>query len=286
MTPGPIILCNLQGPPGFNRSHAMSLPHPFARAATTAAALLLSALPTLRGQGNSTPSGGGTAVSQAATSNAPTTQSIGGTVTSDTTGPIAVFRLTFQATGDSINYRSYDGGFYVAPVEGGVGTLILTLSSGGQKRYFTYASFGAVFIAVKGSTKKMVLSCTAASDVSTTVFYALGNADTEIEFDTRNANGSVLVADKMTGYAVSADSEQDLPYAGSTTNVGVAGASVLTARLDKSLTSTGNKKGNAVNDEIADLQAILIKGGYTDGKNTTATGQPVQTTGTGGNTNG
>lgn len=220
------------------------------------------------------------------TSNAPSTQSIGGTVATDTTGPVAVFRLSFAATGDSINYRPYEGGFYIAPVEGGTGSLILTLTTGGKKRYFTYSSFGAVFVAVKGSTKKMVFSATAASSVSTTVFYALGNADHVIEFEGRNSSGTALIASKMTGYAVSADSEQDLPYAGSTTNVGVAGASILTVKLDEGLTHTANVKGHAVNDEVTELQTILTKAGYTDGKTTTATGQPVQNTTGGGTTGG
>jgi len=257
-------------------------PLPLICAATAAAGFLLAFSLPARAQ----TTGGGTTAPPTTTSNEPSTQSLGGTVVSDTTGPIAVFRLTFQQTGDSINYRAYDGGFYVAPVEGGPGSLILTLTSGGKKRYFTYASFGAVFVAVKGSTKKMVLSATATSDVSTTVFYALGTADTQIEFDTRNSTGTALVAGKMTGYAVSADSEQDLPYAGSPTNVGVAGASNLTVRLDESLTHTANNKGNAVNDEVTDLQNILAKAGYTDGKNTTATGDPIPTTGNTGNTNG
>lgn len=247
------------------------------------AALLLLAL-SLNAHGQTT--GGGTAPIQATTSNAPSTQSIGGTVVSDTTGPIAVWRLTFQQTGDSINYRPYGGGFYVAPVQGGPGSLILTLTTGGQKRYFTYASFGAVFVALKGSTKKMVLSATAASDVSTTVFYAIGSADKEIDFDTRNSEGSALIASKMTGYAVSADSEQDLPYAGSSNNIGVAGASNLTVKIDESLTHTANNRGNAVNDTVTDLQNILAKAGYIDGRNTTATGEPIPTTGTGGGNNG
>ena len=247
----------------------MSPFHPLLRASAAVLALLLLS-PPVRGQT--------TTDTTTTTSNAPSTQATGGTVVSDTTGPIAVFRLTFQQTGDSINYRPYEGGFYVAPVEGGPGSLILTLITGGQKRYFTYASFGAVFVAVKGKTKKMVLSATAASSVSTTVFYALGNADHEIDFETRNSTGSALVASKMTGYAVSADSEQDLPYSGNTDNVGVAGASILTARLDETLTHSANNKSFAVNDEVTELQAILTKGGYTNGNNTTATGDPLPTT--------
>jgi hypothetical protein len=191
---------------------------------------------------------------------------IGGTTATTSTGPIAVWRLTFQQTGDSINYRPYQGGYYVAPVEGGAGTLILTLVTGGLKQYFTYSAFGDVFVAVKGTTKKMVLSATAASSVSTTTFYGIGTADYEINLDSRNVTGKVLVASKMTGYAVSADSEQDLPFAGSATSVGVAGASILTAKLDTTLTHAGNNKNNDVTGEVTDLQAILATGGYTDGK--------------------
>ena len=191
---------------------------------------------------------------------------IGGTTATTSTGPIAVWRLTFQQSGDSINYRPYQGGFYIAPIEGGSGTLILTLITGNQKQYFTYSAFGDVFVAVKGATKKMVLSATAASSVSTTTFYGIGTADHEISLDSRNVVGKVLVASKMIGYAVSADSEQDLPFSGSSSSVGVAGASILTAKLDETLTHTGNTKNNAVSDEVTDLQAILAKAGYTDGK--------------------
>lgn len=256
----------------------MFLSRPLLRAAAGLALLFTGV--SLQAQTTSTTSGTGTTTSTTTTTNLPSTKSIGGTTATDTTGPIAVFRLTFVATGDSINYRPYEGGFYVAPVEGGPGSLILTLSTSGIKRYFTYASFGDVFVAVKGKSKKMVLSATAASSVSTTVFYALGSADKEIDFETRNSTGSAVVASRMTGYAVSADSEQDLPYSGSTSNVGVAGASILTAKLDDSLTHTANNNSFAVNDEVTELQNILAKAGYIDGKTTTATGETIQTTNT------
>lgn len=199
---------------------------------------------------------------------------VGGTTTTNDSGPMGVWKLTFEQTGDSINYRPYQGGYYIAPAEGGAGTLILTLTTGTLKQYFTYASFGDVFVGVKGSTKKMVFSATASSSVSTTAFYAIGEADKEISLDafSRNSTGSVLLASKMTGYAVSADSEKDLPYAGSGNSVGVAGASILTAKLDESLTHNGNTKNNTVAKEVTDIQAILTKAGFADGTKTTTTG--------------
>ena len=222
-------------------------------------AVCLSAQTSTGGGSTATPSGSGV---------------VGGTTSTTDAGPLGVWKLTFEQTGDSINYRPYQGGYYVAPAEGGAGTLILTLVSGSLKQYYTYASFGDVFVGVKGSTKKMVFSATAASSVSTTAFYAIGTADKEISLDgnSRNATGSVLLASKMTGYAVSADSEKDLPYAGSGNSVGVAGASILTAKLDDSLTHNGNSKNNSVSEEVTDLQAILTKAGYVDGTKATTTG--------------
>ncbi|WP_156346455.1 hypothetical protein [Verrucomicrobium spinosum] len=51
---------------------------------------------------------------------------------------VAVYRLSFEQTGDSINYRPYQNGYYIAPIQGGEGTLILTLVTGNTKQYFTY----------------------------------------------------------------------------------------------------------------------------------------------------
>src|SRR6478609_1640810 len=90
--------------------------------------------------------------------------------TTTSTGPVAVFRLSFEKTGDSINYRPYQSGYYVAPIEGGTGSLILTLVTAGVRQYFQYNAFGEVFVAVNDSDKRMVLSATATNTVSTTVF--------------------------------------------------------------------------------------------------------------------
>lgn len=193
------------------------------------------------------------------------------TTTTSTTssGPVAVFRLTFEETGDSINYRPYQNGYYIAPIEGGTGSLILTLVTGNQRQYFTYEAFGEVFVAVQGKEKRMVLSATATNTVSTTVFYAIGKTEKELRVESRNAVSDVKVAEKMTGYAVSADSEKDLPFNGSGTSVGVAGASSLTARLDETLTEVAIRDNLDVSGELDAIIAILEGAGYVNGSPTT-----------------
>jgi hypothetical protein len=196
----------------------------------------------------------------------------GSTTTNTNAGPLGIFRLTFSKTGDSINYRPYQGGYYVTPLEGGTGSLILTLVTGNTKQYFTYQSFGDSFVAVKGDTKKMVFSATATNDVSTTVFYAIGDTDTDINTDFRNGTVNLKVASKMLGYAVSADSEKDLPFSGTGNSVGVAGVSLLTCKFDESLSHTANDAGNNVGDAITAIIAQLTKSGYTDGLANSASG--------------
>lgn len=203
------------------------------------------------------------------------------TTTTTSSGPVAVFRLTFEETGDSINYRPYQGGYYIAPIEGGTGSLVLTLVTGNQRQYFTYEAFGEVFVAVQGKDKRMVLSATATNTVSTTVFYAIGKTEKELRVESRNAVSDVKVAEKMTGYAVSADSEKDLPFNGSGTSVGVAGASILTARLDETLTEVAIRDSVDVSGELDAIVAILEGAGYVNGSPTTNnTGGNTGTTGT------
>lgn len=198
------------------------------------------------------------------------------TATTTSTGPVAVYRLSFEETGDSVNYRPYQNGFYIAPINGGSGSLILTLITGNQRQYFAYEAFGELFVAVDGKEKKMVLSATAANDVSTTVFYAIGKTEKELEVESRNAVSKVKVAEKMTGYAVSADSEKDLPFIGAGTSVGVAGVSILTAKLDHTLTNVAIRDNASVATEVDEIIADLTASGYTDGRQTT-TGNGIQT---------
>lgn len=199
-------------------------------------------------------------------------------VASPARAQVVVYRLSFEQSGDSINYRAYQNGYYIAPLEGGTGSLILTLVTGGQRQYFTYASFGELFVALKGENKKMVLSATATNEVSTTTFYAIGTADKEIEVESRNATSQVKVAGKMVGYSVSADSEKDLPFAGSGTSVGVAGVSILTAKFDERATDEAIKNSLDVAGQVTAITTELEGNGYVNGKPATNTGGQTTTT--------
>jgi hypothetical protein len=186
-----------------------------------------------------------------------------------------VYRLSFKVTGDTINYQPYQNGYYIAPITGGVGSLILTKIIAGNRMYFTYANFGELFVALKGENRKAVISATAANSVSTTTFFAIGETDDERPVTSAAATSKVFVANKLEGYAVSADSERDLPF-GSTSaaDIGVAGASLLTARLDETMTEDAIKQNRTLTTQVIEIQTRLKDDGYTDGK-TPAAPTPV-----------
>ncbi|MCB1227002.1 MAG: hypothetical protein KDK99_14390 [Verrucomicrobiales bacterium] len=179
---------------------------------------------------------------------------------------LAVYQLEFKPTGESINYRSYESGYYVAPMTGGTGSLVLMLTTGGVKRYFTYDNFGELFVAVSGDQRKVVLTATAANTVSTTTFFAIGDADERYRVETRAAESQVHLARKLQGYSVSADSERDLPFSsGSTLDLGVAGAAHLTATFDEGRTSATNRESRTVAAEITEIETFLRERGFVDG---------------------
>jgi hypothetical protein len=186
------------------------------------------------------------------------------------TGPVAaqlaVYKLDFQPSGESINYRSYQSGYYIAPMTGGTGSLVLMLTTGGVKQYFTYANFGELFVAVNGADRKAVFTATAANTVSTTTFYAIGTANDQVSVETRAAESRVYVAKKLSGYSVSADSERDLPFSSSgSTDVGVAGAAFLTGTFDEGRSAAANRESRTLADEVTDIETFLSSKGYING---------------------
>lgn len=202
------------------------------------------------------------------------------TTTTFTTSAVVVYKLTFENAGENINYRPYQGGYYIAPLQGGTGSLILLLTTSGVKNFYTYANFGELFVAVKGSDRKAVLSATAANTVSTTTFFAIGEADDQRHIETRSSESDVWVAKLLKGYAVSADSEKDLPYGSSSaSDIGVAGVSYIRATIDEGMTEDAILNNRTVATQVTEIQTQLTADGYKSG-----TGTTTSTSGTTGTT--
>jgi hypothetical protein len=113
-------------------------------------------------------------------------------ITASASAQVAVYRLSFSSSGDNVNYRAFENGYYVTPVGGGTGTLILLQTGvGKEKQFFTYANFGETFQANNGKTKKMVLSAVSSGTSSATTFYAIGDVNFPINLKTNLSTPAV-----------------------------------------------------------------------------------------------
>lgn len=204
-----------------------------------------------------------------------------------TGGETIVYQLTFDPASESINYSPYENGYYVVPVQGGPGTLIVTKTKGTVKNMYVFTDFGELFVARNNGARKAVLTCTAGSDVSTTAFFAIGDASEVYESDTGKVSGDAYYAAELTGYTVSADSQYDQLFQGSTsTDSGVAGSGTFSAFYDEADSNNAGTKNLSVAGEVAVLQARLTAQGYKDASQTatgtgTGSGTGTATPGTG-----
>ena len=194
-------------------------------------------------------------------------------------GPTIVYQILFEPKSDSINYRGYDFGYYVAPSAGGSGTLLLIRTTGGTRTYYTFTDFGSLIIGLNGDDRKSIISLTATSDVSTTAFFAIGDANETLQGDNGTVAGVVRYASQLNGYAVSADSQPDPLFQGTaSTDVGVAGTSLVTFQFDVADSANAETQPLSVADTVKVIQTRLTSQGYVQAAQTnTGTGTGTST---------
>ena len=142
-------------------------------------------------------------------------------------------------------------------------TLILTRQTGTTKSLYLYASFGELFVARDGSTRKAVISCTAASTVSASAYFAMGDATESLPTDNGAVSGEVFYAPTLTGYAVTADSQGDAVFQGfAGTSNGVAGNSEITFSYDEGFSENARVNNQNVATVVAAIQKRFTDLGY------------------------
>ncbi|MDB6075603.1 MAG: hypothetical protein JWO89_3243, partial [Verrucomicrobiaceae bacterium] len=185
-------------------------------------------------------------------------------------GETIVYQLQFDPPKDSVNYSPYENGYYVAPVQGGSGTLIVTKTTGGTRVYYAFTDFGELFVGRNNGDRKAVISCTAGSDVSTTAFFAVGDATTNFQTDTGEISGTAFYAPELRGYTLSADSQNDELFQGSSSSdFGVAGSGTFSAFYDDADTNNARVNHLSVASVVQLLKNRLTGQNYIDGSNIT-----------------
>lgn len=232
---------------------------------------------------------------------AATTHAQTSSTTSTGSSPVLVYKIDFSTMGDSINFRSYQGGYLVFDVGytgSNTGTVILTQVLGGVRKYYTIANYGQMFYATKGNNTKAVFSgnksttagsstttttsstATTTASATTTIFmYGIGDADKKLDLELRNGEANIAIASELDGYGIFTDSQEDLPFASASgEDVGTAGAVALHLKYDEGLSTFSEKNNTTRTAMVTKIQQELAKDSYVNGDAATTT------TGTGGNT--
>jgi|GEM_PF-1733431 len=205
-----------------------------------------------------------------------------------TGGPTIVYEIAFGLSRDGVNFLPYNLGYYVAPSAGGTGTLILA-KSGAANSLYVFTNFGELFVARDGNSRKAVISCTAASNVSSTAFFAIGDASDSLKTVFGPAFGDIYYAATLKGWAISADSQPDPLFFGNVgVDQGLAGSSALTVTYDGADTNNAAENSLSVAATVTAIQSRLTSQGFVLAAQTAVSGgtgttivPPTSTTGAG-----
>ena len=197
------------------------------------------------------------------------------------TAQVLVYRIEIsQANG--INFHTFDGGFFAAPVLGGTGSFLLTSTAEG--RTFTEsASAGTLFTAVGEGKKKAVISATTGTGTAHGAFVALGDIDHSLTVNSPTTSLTVKIAKSLTGSAVSADDESTATAPATDGSIGSAGFAQIRFVLDEGQTNSANKAGLSLTQTVEQLKVELGREGYsaaaavTPATGTLTTGTPTTT---------
>lgn len=192
--------------------------------------------------------------------------------TTTTTGPVLVYRLSFKPLGNSINFRSYQGGYYVADLANGSsnnGTLILTQVLGGVRRFYMFNNFGPIVYALKGEERKAIFTGTRQTTtpaITNITFYAVGETNKNGDFKFTNGTGKFAYATKLEGYGLFVDSQEDMPFASAPgANIGTAGSVGVTLTLQEGMTERSRIGSVNRTTMVANLLLELAEQKYSPG---------------------
>ena len=189
---------------------------------------------------------------------------------------LVVYKLEFEKVGDTVNFRAFNTGFYVAPAAGGKGTLLLGVMTGATKGQVSKDSAGDLTATTSNDSANismLLLGEPKATLTSTTVATTTTSSVTTRGRVPEFMSGTMLVSD------TAADT-------GAVTDVNAtAGTAKVKARIDMDLSKSLSKNNSTLAAAVTALQTRLTNQGYTaadtgTGGTTTGTTTTGTTTGT------
>jgi hypothetical protein len=170
-----------------------------------------------------------------------------------------IYSLDFKKTGSSINFNFFDGGFVIGPYEGsalvGLGSFIFTNTNDGLKEYFLVEESAHMFIAKKGTGRRMVFGGGSIGEAGFSGYQGIGRPTTSL-----SVPGITLkIASTMKGKALAGADETSLvgtinePSDGT---LSLAGNLYVTASLRTGFTRQANAVEGA--GSLADATQLVV----------------------------
>lgn len=159
-----------------------------------------------------------------------------------------------------VNYHTFETGYFVAPVLGGMGSFVLATNE--DRTYITATDSGQLFPAGDREVRKAVVSATTAKGSAKGQLVVIGEVEHLLKINSPTASLSVSVAKVLNGTSVFADNEGGQQRKVTDPSYGSAGASKAKLTLEEGETERANDDGLSVAATIERLAKILERQGY------------------------
>jgi hypothetical protein len=186
-------------------------------------------------------------------------------VSSQAISQVVVYKVKFEKTGESLNYESYEGGFFVTNFNDSIGNVILTITDGAFRYYVEVEEAGELFLIRNEGKRVAVFRASGTNANGVTVSYqAIGKVKRSVKI---GGGYAAPIARKLEGYLLASASERDAAADDESNDefdetVGFAGSSEIAIRFDADRTREYNERLFDVSDATDALIAELEQDGY------------------------
>jgi hypothetical protein len=186
-------------------------------------------------------------------------------ITSPAFSQVVVYKVKFEKTGESLNYESYEGGFFVTNFNESIGNVILTITDGAFRFYVQVGEAGELFLIRDEGKRVAVFRASGTNANGVTVSYqAIGKVKRSVDI---GGGYAAPIARKLEGFLLASADSRDAAADEESNDlfdetVGFAGSSEIAIRFDKDRTREYNENLFDVNDATAALIQELEQDGF------------------------
>lgn len=173
-----------------------------------------------------------------------------------------VYDIRFQADQEtSVNFGPYSGAYLIAPIEGGVASMIFVTEEGG--RFYAVAPASArYFVATNTARRRAVISALSQSGTSQVMYQASGELNSTMSYTVRGQRRGARVSLDLAGTLLASDTEAEAQVPGVDGSIGMVGAASMKGSLRVDLSRILNQAEVPMNDALGMVVGLLEKYGY------------------------